>query len=210
INHFIMKKYLLAVLVLLAIGPFSSCFSQRKEAAMSYTQTLNEGKNLLVEQQKFDADVVLADRSRATQENSNLNRYFINGAIVFRNCTFQKSVVAGLQQKGANCYTTFGQQVFFDSCTFYGDVDFRGAIVNGVLNFRNCRFYGNANFEELECRSNAWFAGSFFKGEVRFQNAFFNRKVNFFSATFDSICSFQSAFFQQEAQFSNTKFYRYA
>lgn len=194
----------------LLLVPFSSCFSQRNDAGnTSYARLLNEGKNLLVEGKKLDKDIILADASSATKESGNLSRSFISGAVVFRNCEFQKSFLATLKEKGNNYYTTFGQQVFFDSCIFWGDVDFRGAMVKGMLNFKNCMFYGNANFEELECMSNAWFAGCFFKKEVRFQNAFFNRKANFFGTTFDSICSFQSTFFNQDAQFSNTKFYKY-
>lgn len=213
-DHFIypftMKKYILVTIMSLMLVPFSSCFSQRKDAGGTpYAQLLYEGKNLLVEGKKFDTDMIFTDASSVTKENSNLSRYFIRGAVVFRNCEFQKSFLTTLKEKGSSYYTTFGQHVFFDSCIFWEDVDFRGAVMNGVLNFRNCMFYGNANFEELECMSNAWFAGCFFKKEVRFQNSFFNRKANFFGTTFDSICSFQSTFFNQDAQFSNTKFYRY-
>lgn len=205
-----MKKYLLAAVMSLVVVPFSSCFSQRKDVGSTqYAHTLNEEKSILAEGKKFDSDMVLVDVHAATKENNNLSRCYINGAVVFRNCEFKKSFLASLKQKGNSYYTGFGRQVFFDSCIFWGDVDFRGAVVNGVLNFRNCMFYGNANFEELECMSNAWFAGCFFKKEVRFQNAFFNRKANFFGTTFDDICSFQSVFFNQDAQFSNSKFYKY-
>lgn len=204
------KKILTGLIVLLILSPLGSCFSQKKNTTnTSFSETISRGETLLVEGKKFENAVSLIDQEKSTPENGNIYRYDIGGAVIFRKCHFQKSFALALKNGISSYYATIGQQVFFDSCYFWGDVDFRGLVVKGTLNFNNCIFNGNANFEELECASNAWFLNCFFKKEVRFQNAFFNRKANFFATTFDSICSFQSAFFNQEAQFSNTKFWKY-
>ncbi len=203
-----MKVHFLYILVVLL--PLSACFSQKRNNASGSLEQTGIREHRLIEGKKFEADFFVIAKEQASLENAKLYRSFIDMPVVFRKCHFQKSFIASLTEQGDNYYTTFGGQVFFDSCYFHEDVNFRGAIFNGPVNFRNCMFYGNVNFEEIQCLSSAWFLNCFFKKEARFQNAFFSGKANFLQAVFDSLCSFQGAFFNQHAQFSNAKFWKYA
>ncbi len=188
----------------------SSCFSQKASGGDKISGMISEKQPLVFKQETFNAPVHFVNVRSAVPEAGSVYRQEVAGAVSFKNCVFKEDVLAYQEANGMTYLCSFGQQVSFDSCVFYGDVNFRGSMIAGVANFTNCKFLKGANFEEVQCMSNTRFVKSFFDGAARFQNAYFNRGANFLDAVFDSTASFQSAHFNQDAQFSASKFWRYA
>lgn len=172
---------------------------------------MSQGKNVFYQDKTFENELDFTSVKNAYCDSENSLRHDINSSITFKNCTFKANVIAFLQdEQKMRHFVTFQKNLTFLNCRFEGEVNFRNAKVNGLVNFSGCEFDKKTSFENIFCGDMAMFQKCIFYDELRFQNAIFSHNCNFMDTQFEGLSSFQQAVFRQDAQFGVTKFLKYA
>lgn len=190
-----------------------SCATQNSPSKddSSIYDLMKRNQSVYMENQTIDDGIDFTSISNAHPISEGISQIKIQSGITFKNCVFNKSVLAFKKLENGNMIlTAFLGNVSFIDCIFKEEVNFRGSSIYGRVDFTGSTFNSDANFEDFNCHENAFYNQCTFEGTSRFQNAYFNQNANFMNAEFYGITSFQSSLFNSELQFSAIKCVKYA
>lgn len=204
-----MKHFVLMLVALVQISCATQNSSTNEDISMK--NLIKTNQSVYVENQTIDEAIDFTTFLDTHLISEGIYQVKVNSGITFKNCIFNKPVIAFKKiENGRVVVTSFQGNVSFIDCIFKDDVTFRGSSIYGRTDFTGSTFNVNANFEELKSHENAFFNQCIFEGSLRFQNAFFSQKANFMSIECYDTLSFQNSLFNSELQFSAGKFYKYA
>lgn len=119
--------------------------------------------------------------------NTNTVEESIDVDISFKNCTFEKDVLAYIHddRSGYTFVADFDKNVVFKNCEFKQDAMFKYSDFDGVADFSNSKFQRKSTFKYAEFDEKADFSNTFFDDDATFKYAQFDEGVSFKSAVFE-------------------------
>lgn len=223
-----MKKLLYFLLI-----PFVS-FAQNSVDASSIIDDIVAGNNVSISDAKITGTLDFTNLPNMEKKGSNEFESVVEVAISFKNCVFEKDVIAyyNTEKSGmgyGKTYTTnFEEKVAFENCKFEGasefkyssfeeEVNFEGTYFSQSANFKyakfkekvvfgNVDFRDNANFKYAKFKADADFYQDVFGAEADFKYAEFNERATFKRSVFSGLANFKYANFDREGVFVNAEF----
>ncbi len=135
--------------------------------------------------------------------------------LTFRNCTFQKPVLAykaveterRLLGSNSLVYTAdFTEMVLFENCTFEQESAFKYSMFRQRAVFTGSTFRDEALFKYAKFRAVADFSGANFRGIANFKYAKFNEAIAFEKSRFDRYADFKYTDFDEGVNFGKAEF----
>jgi hypothetical protein len=184
---------------------FYSCSSsaERKISADKIESSIRKGEDIYYDDVTITETLNLIDTDAAVKTTPVLNTIYVRSALVFRNCTFKGSIIGSMKGSAQSRYSTaFLKNLYFDNCTFDGEVNLEGATINGYCNFLNCTFKNGGLFNRVTFAGTVSFSKSTFMETGGFQQCTFMNSTFFNEAHFYAACFFQNSFFYRDFTFS--------
>jgi hypothetical protein len=119
--------------------------------------------------------------------NTNTVEESIDVDIFFKNCTFEKDVLAYIHddRSGYTFVADFDKNLVFKNCEFKQDAMFKYSDFDGVADFSNSKFQRKSTFKYAEFDEKADFSNTLFDDDATFKYAQFDEGVSFKSAVFE-------------------------